>query len=144
MAELFEKLERVSGVKAPTRRIPGAALLLIAALAETQARLTGKPALLSIATVRIILPERERSRFDPAKSHAGLGLTFRPIEDTLADEITWFKANGFLSRAASDDRRIGTIRRPGRGDCWCGCQGRCALHRNPCRVLSSCRRTATF
>jgi hypothetical protein len=109
MAELFEKLERVSGVKAPTRMIPGAALLLIAALAETQARLTGKPALLSVATVRIMLQERERSRFDPAKSHAGLGLTFRPIEDTLADEIAWFRATGFLPAAASGGRQVGRV-----------------------------------
>lgn len=99
MADLLAKLESVSGVKAPTRRIPAPLLYLIACLAEMRARLTGKAALLSLATVRLMLQERDRSRFDSAKSETELGITFRPVEETLAEEIAWFRRHGLLEQA---------------------------------------------
>lgn len=102
MADLFSHLQKVSGVKAPTRRVPAALLFTIACFAELQARITGKPALLSLATVQIMMQERDRSRFDHSKSERELGISFRPVEETLADEIAWFDRNGFLKTAALD------------------------------------------
>ncbi len=99
MAELFRALERVSGVAAPTRRLPVPLLYALAAAGELLARTTGRPALLSLASVRILLQENERSRFDPAKAQGELGVTFRPVEETLADEIAWFRAHGMLPPA---------------------------------------------
>lgn len=96
IAELFKVLEAVTGIAAPTRALPAPLLYLIAALSELAARTTDKPVLLSWAAVRILMQERERSRFDHSKSRTELGLTFRPVEETLADEIAWFRANGLL------------------------------------------------
>ena len=79
----------VSGVKAPTRQIPAALLYVVAAFAEIGARTAGKPALLSWATVQII--KRERSRFSHIQSKTELGISFRPIDTTLSDEIRWFR-----------------------------------------------------
>jgi dihydroflavonol-4-reductase len=45
--ELFPLLEKATGVKAPTRRLPVFLLYLFGAIGEVQARLTGKPALIS-------------------------------------------------------------------------------------------------
>lgn len=42
IAELFDRLEAVSGVKAPTRKVPAALLYAIAAVSEVGARITGK------------------------------------------------------------------------------------------------------
>ena len=97
IAELFNHLEAVTGIEGPTRKLAPALLYLLAAASEVVARTTGKPALLSWATVRVMMQERDRSRFDHGKSHAELGVTFRPVEETLADEIAWFQANGLLS-----------------------------------------------
>jgi len=63
---------------------------------EAKARLTGRPVLFSWAMARALSTENERSRFSTAKSEAELGLTFRPVEDTLRDEITWFRMQGLL------------------------------------------------
>lgn len=103
--DLFRRLEALTGIKGPTRAIPAAVLYALAAVSELRARATGKPALLSWASVAIIMQERERSRFDHAKSRAELGLTFRPIDETLRDEIAWFRANGMLPPAAIGSAR---------------------------------------
>lgn len=96
VAELFTVLERVSGVRAPRRRIPAVVLYLIAAANEIAARATGRPALLSWASVRSLTGEADRSRYDPSKSERELGLSFRRVEETLADEIAWFRSQGIL------------------------------------------------
>jgi len=51
---------------------------------------------LSWATVRALRTENERSRFNPEKAHRELGLTFRPMEQTLSDTIAWYRQNGFV------------------------------------------------
>jgi len=94
MAELLKTYEQVTGVPAPKGKLPPLLLLLIATISEAMARLTGKPTLLSLATVRLMLREAERTRFDPAKSERELGLSFRPVAETLRDEIAWFRAQG--------------------------------------------------
>jgi dihydroflavonol-4-reductase len=52
--------------------------------------------LLGLATVRLVAREAERTRFDHARSARELGLTFRPVEETLRDEVAWYRANGWL------------------------------------------------
>jgi len=96
IAELFRHLEAVTGIKAPTRKISAVVLYAIAGVSEVIARTMGKPALLSWATVQVMMQERERSRFDHKKSQAELAIAFRPVEETLADELAWFRDNGML------------------------------------------------
>jgi len=96
MAELLPLIAQATGVEPPTRRIPLAVLRAIAAWNELYARLTGRPVLLSWAMVSTIATENERSRYNPAKSERELGLRFRPVLDTLRDEVAWFRANGML------------------------------------------------
>lgn len=100
MAELMQLYEKTTGVAAPRRRIPAAALWLIAGIQEAVARLTGRPALLSLAAVRNMRNEFDHSRFDPTKSQAELGLSFRPMEKTIADEVAWYRENGMLPAEA--------------------------------------------
>ena len=96
MAEILPLIAGVAGIPAPSRRIPLLLLRIIAALNEGFARLTGRPVLLSWAMVRTIAAENGRSHFNPAKSARELGLTFRPVEDTLRDEIDWFRRHGLM------------------------------------------------
>lgn len=104
MADLLPMIGRASGVETPTRRLPPALLHLIAAGYELYARATGRPVLLSWAMARAVARENDRSRYDHSKSEAELGLGFRPIEETLRDEVGWFRANGLLPDRADRPR----------------------------------------
>jgi dihydroflavonol-4-reductase len=99
IAELLSAYERVTGIAAPKRCVPAAALLVVAATSELWAKISSKPVLLSMATVRLMLREAGRTHFNPAKSERELGLTFRRVEETLADEVAWYRANGWLEPA---------------------------------------------
>jgi dihydroflavonol-4-reductase len=96
LAELFPKLEAVSGVPAPRRALPLPLMYAVAAVQELRARLTGAPALLSWASVRSLHREAGRTRFDHGKSERELGLVFRPVEETLGDSIGWLRAQGLV------------------------------------------------
>lgn len=109
MAQLLPLIAQATGAKAPSRTIPLWLLHVIAAMSEVRARVTRKPVLLSWATVRAIATENDRSRFDHRKSEDELGLLFRPLEDTLHDEVAWFVAQGMLPasvRSAADVVRL--------------------------------------
>jgi len=96
MAELLARLERSSGIKAPTKRIPIGLLFAIAAGYEAYARVTGRPILISLASVRLLARENDRSRFDHGKSKRDLDVSFRPFDETLADVIAWYRGHRML------------------------------------------------
>jgi dihydroflavonol-4-reductase len=58
MADLFRLLEKATGINAPTRRIPVFLLYPLGAIGEVQARLTGKPVLISWAMVTTMSNEQ--------------------------------------------------------------------------------------
>ena len=99
MAELMPRLEAVSGVKAPTRAIPMGVLYALGALSELWARVSGAPVLLSLATVKLMAQENDRSHYDHAKSERELGLRFRPVDETLADVVAYYRSAGILKSA---------------------------------------------
>ncbi|WP_287877120.1 SDR family oxidoreductase [Aquitalea sp.] len=88
MARLLQMMEAVSGVPAPRRKLPRIMLYAIASLQELFARLTGRPVLLSLATVSNIANDYGR-KFSAEKIRMRFGLGFRPMEETLADEVMW-------------------------------------------------------
>jgi dihydroflavonol-4-reductase len=96
MFDLAAKLERATGVKAPRFRIPIGLLFVIAIGYEAYARVTGRPILISLASVRLLARENERSRLNHAKSEQEIGVSFRPFEETLADEVAWYRSHGDL------------------------------------------------
>lgn len=98
MAEVFSLLEKVSGVPAPSHRLPMGLLFGLATCYEAFARLTGKPVLLSLASVRLIAREAGRTQFNHAKSERELGLSFRPLEQTFSDVVAWYRANGYINK----------------------------------------------
>jgi dihydroflavonol-4-reductase len=98
MATLATILERVTGVKAPTRRIPMPMLYVMGGLGEIWARITRQPVVVSFATVRLMAREGGRTTFDHAKRERELGLQFRPVEETLRDEVGWYRDNGWLPK----------------------------------------------
>jgi nucleoside-diphosphate-sugar epimerase len=97
MAEVAAKIGAVTGIKVPHRVLPLPLLYLVGFIQEARARLTGKPALLSLATVRLLAAEAGRTQYDPAKSAKELGLRFRPAEETFADVAGWYARSGWFS-----------------------------------------------
>lgn len=98
VASLAPILEKVTGVKAPSRRIPMPALYGIAGMNEVWARVTKKPVFLSLSTVRLMAQEDGRTNFDHTKRKRELGLDFRPVEETLRDEVAWYRQHGWLPK----------------------------------------------
>ncbi len=101
MADLFQQPERITGVPSPRAKVPTLLLLGLAAIEELRARLTGKPALLSSATARLMVNQRDRSHFDPSRSERELGVRFRAVEETVGDAVLWYRENGWLDSGAT-------------------------------------------
>jgi hypothetical protein len=70
------------------------AIYLLAAVQEVYARLTGKPVLLSMATLRLLIREEHRTCFNHRKSEQDLGLSFRVLEQTIFDTVAWYRLHG--------------------------------------------------
>jgi nucleoside-diphosphate-sugar epimerase len=100
MGDLFQKLEQISGIAAPRWNVPLPVLYAMAAANEIWAGIAKRPALISLATVRLMGQERERTRFNHAKSERELGIQFRPVEETLSDTMRWYQQNGWLETPA--------------------------------------------
>ena len=96
MGDLFQKLQQVSGIPAPRWNVPLPVLYAMSAGNEVWAAITKRPALISLATVRLMGQERERTRFNHEKSERELGVQFRAVEETLSDTIRWYQENGWL------------------------------------------------
>lgn len=87
LAALTQEFERVTGIPAPTRRVPFPILLIVARIAQTVARLRGEPSLLTVAGLRTM---RDPRCVTSARAIRELAVTFRPLAETLRDEVAWF------------------------------------------------------
>lgn len=100
MAELFQELKRLSGVPSPRWTVPFPLLYAMGAANEVWSRISGQPALISLATVQLMRQERNRTHFNHEKSERELGVRFRPMEETLRDGISWYQEHGWLGTVA--------------------------------------------
>jgi len=94
LEQVLTTLERVTGVPAPTRKIPYGLSLAVGAASQAWARVTGSPTLLTIAGLRML---HAKIAVDSSKAIRELGATFRPFEDTVRDEVDWFRAHGYIN-----------------------------------------------
>ncbi len=101
MAELVTVLQAATGVPAPKMKVPLAMMYVLGGIEELGKRLFGRPALLSLAAVRMMDREDGRYRFSAEKATRELGLSFRPVEETIADVVAWYRQNGWLGAAAA-------------------------------------------
>jgi dihydroflavonol-4-reductase len=88
---LNKTIAELSGVKANSRRIPNGIILLIASLSETWAKISGNPTVMTREGISTLL---EKHHLNSAKATQELGVHFRPIQETLQDEIHWYKQRG--------------------------------------------------
>jgi dihydroflavonol-4-reductase len=85
---VLQILEQLTGIPAPKRRISYTVGLALAQLSEMQGQLTGKPVLLSRARVQSL---HQKFHWSSKKALRELAIAFRPLEETLRDEVDWYQ-----------------------------------------------------
>jgi dihydroflavonol-4-reductase len=91
LARVAETLAEVTGQPAPRMRISYRIALAYATVAETWARIADKPALVTVAAVRAM---QAQLRVSSNKALRELGWRYRPLSDTLRDEVDWYRSHG--------------------------------------------------
>ncbi len=93
--DVFAALAQLTGLPVPDRRIPYGVALAAAYLSEWLADVfTHQPPAATVTGVKLT---RRRMHFDPSRSLHELGLRPRPISESLADAVAWFRQAGWLS-----------------------------------------------
>jgi dihydroflavonol-4-reductase len=91
--EVFTRLARLTGLPPPMRRVPYIVALVAAYVSELFADVfTHRPPAATVTGVRLT---RRRMHFDPRRSLEELGLRPRPIDQSLAEVVAWFRAVGW-------------------------------------------------
>jgi dihydroflavonol-4-reductase len=88
--EIALTLQRITGIPAPGVRLPYSAALVAAWLSQTAASLRGGQSLLTVSGVRT-MREAMKHVLSSGKAERELGASFRPLSETLQDEVTWFR-----------------------------------------------------
>ncbi|MFO0659352.1 MAG: hypothetical protein U0165_05925 [Polyangiaceae bacterium] len=81
------------GVSAPRFKIPYPVALAVAFMAQTWSRLSGQPTAMSVEGIRVM---NHRLRVSSEKAQKELGITFRPMRETIRDEVAWMRRVGML------------------------------------------------
>ncbi len=93
LADMMAALENLTGIPAPRRYLPPGVMLVYAWFSENLARLTGDVPLVTQAAIHAL---NDRVGVSSKKAEKELGVAFRPIADTLRDEVAWFRAQGYV------------------------------------------------
>jgi len=93
LADMLAEIARLTGRRPPRLRIPRAAVVPVAFIAEAAARLTGREPFVTWDGLRM---SEHRMFFTAAKAERDLGFRARPYQAALDDAIRWFRANGYL------------------------------------------------
>ena len=107
LGEVAETVATVSGVDVSRRRIPYPLALAAAYASETMARLRNTETVMTVNGIRTM---HAAMAINSAKAQRELGATFRPLAETIADEVSWFAANGYIKAALNSSLQAGSIR----------------------------------
>jgi dihydroflavonol-4-reductase len=92
--EVFIRLARLTGLPEPSRRVPYAVALGAAYVSEWWADVvTHRPPAATVTGVKLT---QRRMHFDPRLSLEELALRPRPVAESLAEEVAWFREVGWL------------------------------------------------
>jgi dihydroflavonol-4-reductase len=94
LREMLAAIARLTGRRAPRIRIPRAAVMPLAVVAEAVARGTGREPFVTLDGLRM---SKKRMFFSTAKAERELGFRARPYAEGIEDAIRWFRNAGRLS-----------------------------------------------
>jgi len=92
LREVFEILSRLTGVKAPTIKLPRLAILPLAYLNQWIADLTGQPPRIPLEGVKMA---KYTMHYDCSKAIRELGIPHTPPEVALEKAVRWFRDHGY-------------------------------------------------
>lgn len=92
--ELVRAIQAASGQNKPLMKLPVPVARAVAKAMDVQARRTGEPPLLAKEFFEYSL---RPSFYRNDKARRELGATFRPIEETIADAIAYFRGRGLIA-----------------------------------------------
>lgn len=92
LREVFEILSRLTGVKAPSIKLPRLAILPLAYLNEWIADLTGQPPRIPLEGVKMA---KYKMHYDCSKAIKELGIPQTPPEVALEKAVRWFTSHGY-------------------------------------------------
>ncbi len=93
LRQILTDIAALVGRSPPRIRLPHAAVLPVAYVAQLYARLTGRPTRVTVEGVRMA---RKRMFFSSEKAVRELGYRWRPPSDAFKDAIRWFREQGYL------------------------------------------------
>jgi dihydroflavonol-4-reductase len=91
---ILAEIARLVGRTPPRIRLPYAAVLPVAYVAEGFARITGRSGRVTLEGVRM---SRKRMFFSSGKAVSELGYRWRPPLEAFEDALRWFRERGLLS-----------------------------------------------
>lgn len=92
LAEIFQMLEKISGISAPRLRLPYRPVLCLAYVNEAISRLTHAEPLVPLEGVRMA---HRHMFFDAGKAVTELGLPQTPVYIALEKAVKWYMENGY-------------------------------------------------
>ena len=95
LAEILATVAAECGHRPPRIRIPRAAAMSIAVVAEAIARRSGREPLVTLDGLRM---SKNRMFFTAAKAERELGYRARPYAQAVRDAVEWFRQAGYLRR----------------------------------------------
>jgi len=102
LQQIFGKLEEVTGMRAPTMRIPYAVAYAAGVASTGWAAVTGKEPRAPLDGVRMA---RKKMWVRHDKAGRELGYSARPAVEALRSAAEWFRANGYCEDLATGGRR---------------------------------------
>jgi dihydroflavonol-4-reductase len=94
LAEVIRTLEQVSGQSGPRARIPYPVAFVYAAISQSWAKLTRAESLVTLQGVRMM---QARLAVTSAKAEQELDWKHRPLRETLANEVLWYRSQGLAA-----------------------------------------------
>ena len=95
LCNIFEMIERLTGMPAPRIRLPYFPILIAAYLNEGISSITGKEPLIPLAGVKMA---RKFMFFDSTRAKNELGLPQTSVESALGRAVDWFMDNGYIHK----------------------------------------------
>ena len=93
MQEMLQRMAGITGLPAPSLRVPHAVALGAAHVSEWISKVTRKPPRAPVAGVRMA---KYKMWFSPNKAVTELGLPQTPPQQALEDAIAWFRDHGYV------------------------------------------------
>jgi dihydroflavonol-4-reductase len=97
LIEILRLLADLTGLKAPSIRLPHAVSIAAAAACEMLAKVTGREPLLPLEPTKLA---RKHMYFDAAKARDELGFASAPVRESLARALAWFEARDMIPRGS--------------------------------------------